>query len=335
MNKKIYIGILLSVVISGLVLFAYSASLNKNIILHILNSVSFYKFITAIFLTILSFVIDGIKYFIVFKVLGQKISPIAAINSCFITGYFSAVTPFSIGGQPFQILYLNKKGVKSSYATQVVFLRLFEMIFLMFLIDLTYIFAFSKNVAGISKNLISLGLILTFLTSLIILLSIIFPKLISKIVLLTSKIPLINRFFQAEKIESWFHELDEVIKKIFREHKFLLFLDLIMMFFLLMFQSYVFFYALNIFAPLRIKFIEFFATVNIVNAVAFLVPTPGASGSFEFVFTNALAPFAAEKELIIKGVLFFRFLSYYLVIIIGTLILFLNLLKPQKTSPKK
>lgn len=334
MSKKIYIGILSSVIISGLVLFAYSTSLNKNIILHILNSVSIYEFILAISLTLLSFVIDGIKHFIIFRALGQKINLISAINSCFIAAYFSAVTPFSVGGQPFQIMYLNKKGIKSSYATQVVFLRLFEMIFLMFLIDITYVFVFSKNVAGISKNLIFLGLFLTFISSLIILLSIIFPKIISKIILLTSKIPLINKFVNAEKIESWFHELDEVIRKIFREHKFLMFIDLIMMFLLLMFQSFVFFYAIDIFTPLKIKFIEFFATVNIVNAVAFLVPTPGASGSFEFVFTNALIPFATEKEFIIKGVLFFRFLSYYLVLIIGTLIVFLNLFKSKKISHK-
>ncbi|MDN5324354.1 MAG: glycosyltransferase 2 family protein [Thermosipho sp. (in: thermotogales)] len=332
MNKKIYVGIILSVIISGLVLFAYSATLNKNIILHILKSISLSHFIFAIILTIFSFVFDGIKHYIVFRNLGQKITLTSAINSCFITAYFSAVTPFSVGGQPFQILYLNKKGVKSSYATQVVFLRLFEMIFLMFLIDLTYIFVFSKNVFGISKNLIFLGLILTFLSSLTIILSIIFPKFISKIVLLISKIPLIKKFIKAEKIENWFHELDEVIKKIFREHKILLFLDIIMMFFLLMFQSYVFFYALNVFTPLKASFIEFFATVNIVNAVAFLVPTPGASGSFELVFTNALTPFASDKELIIKGVLFFRFLSYYLVLAIGTLILFLPIFKKTDNS---
>ncbi|SHH30657.1 lysylphosphatidylglycerol synthase transmembrane domain-containing protein [Thermosipho atlanticus] len=332
MNKKIYFGIIGSVVISGLVLFAYSATLSKNIILHILNSITLKELIIAIILTILSFVIDGIKHYLVFKTLGQKINLISSINSCFITAYFSAITPFSVGGQPFQILYLNKKGVKSSYATQVVFLRLFEMIFLMFLIDITYIFIFSKNVAGISKNLVNIGILLTFLSSFIILLSIIFPKMISKLILTLAKIPLVKKIVNLEKIEKWFLELDDVIKKIFREHPFLLIYDMIMMFFLLLFQSYVFYYAISIFTNINIKFVEFFATINIVNAVAFLVPTPGASGSFELVFTNTLKPFAMNAELIIKGVLFYRFLSYYLVLTFGTIILFLPMFKKIKKS---
>ncbi|MBO8160956.1 MAG: flippase-like domain-containing protein [Thermosipho sp. (in: Bacteria)] len=332
MNKKIYLGIIFSIIISSIVLFSFSATLNKNIILHIINSISLDQLVIAILLTILAFVIDGVKHYIIFNSLGQKLSLFSAVNSCFITAYFSAVTPFSVGGQPFQILYLNKKGIKSSYATQVVFLRLFEMIFLMFIIDITYVLVFSKNVAGISKKLIFLGLALTFISSLFILISIIFPKLISKIIVPFAKIPLIKRFIDAKKIENWFLELDEVVRKILNEHSFVLFIDLIMMFLLLLFQSYVFYYAINLFTEINLKFIEFFATVNIVNAVAFLVPTPGASGSYELVFTNAFKPFVTDKELIIKGVLFYRFLSYYLVLISGTLILLFSSFKKKEKN---
>ncbi|ABR30094.1 hypothetical protein SU69_01175 [Thermosipho melanesiensis] len=320
-KNKIVIGIILSILISGVVLFFYSFSLNKNIINSIFFSLNYEKFIVAIILVTLSFVFDGVKHFIVFRILDQKIGIFPSINSCFVTGYFSSVTPFSVGGQPFQIYYLNKKGVDSAYATQVVLLRLFEMISLMFFIDLSYIIFFSHNITGISQNIIFLGLILTFLSSIVILLGIAFPKTIGKLLRVLKKVKILSKIVNFDKIEHWFHKLDIVIKKIFREHKWLIFIDFIMMFILLIFQSYVFYYSIKIFTNINIPFFKFFSIVNIVNAVAFLVPTPGASGSFEIIYTNVFSSFSPNKEAIIKGVLFYRFLSYYLLIIFGTIIL--------------
>lgn len=328
MNKKIYLWILLSIIISGIVFSFYSSTLNKNIIIDIFTSISPCKFFIALLILLLSFVFDGLKNYIVFKKLGQQLSFFSAVNSCFISVYFSIITPFSVGGQPFQILYLTKKGVKSSYATQVIFLRLFEMYFIMFLIDLYYIFFLSNNlILGISKKIIIVGLILTFTSSLLILLGIIFPKFISKIIILFSKIPLINRFIQIDKINNWFSELDYVIKKIFKEHRNLLFFDLIMMFFLLIITSFNFYYSITAFTNLNINFFEFFAINNIINAVAYLTPTPGSSGGYELVFTNFLKSFSTNKELIIKGVLFYRFLTYYLILAAGTVILLLTTFK--------
>jgi len=331
MNKKILIGIILSIIISGIVFSIYSTTLNKNIIIDIFTSISPFELFIALIILIISFIFDGIKHYVVFRSLGQQLSFFTALNSCFIAAYFSTITPFSIGGQPFQILYLTKKGVKSSYATQIVFLRLFEMIFLMFLIDLYYLsFLSNRILLGISRKLIILGLILTLISSLSILLSIIFPKFISKIILLVSKIPLISKFVQTDKIKNWFSELDSVIKKIFKEHRNLLFFDLVMMFILLILISFVFFYAINTFTKLNINFFEFFAITNIINAIAFLTPTPGASGGFELVFSKFLESFATNKELIIKGVLFYRFLSYYLILSLGTTILLISTLKEKK-----
>lgn len=331
MSKKIYIWIILSVVISGIVFSAYSSALNKNIIVDIFTSLPPYKLFIALLILLISFFFDGLKNYIVFRSLGQKISFFSALNSCFVSVYFSIITPFSVGGQPFQIFYLTKKGVKSSYATQVIFLRLFEMYFIMFLIDLYYIFFLSNRMLlGISRKLIIFGLLLTFTFSLLILLSIIFPKFVSKMILLISKIPLINKFVHADKIENWFAELDFVIKKIFKEHRYLLLFDLVMMFFLLALTSFNFYYAINAFTKLKINFFEFFAINYIINAVAYLTPTPGSSGGYELVFSNFLKSFGESKELIIKGVLFYRFLSYYLILIFGTIILLIFAFKRKK-----
>ncbi|RDI92547.1 hypothetical protein Ob7_00605 [Thermosipho africanus Ob7] len=320
-KKMITFGIILSIIISGIVIFFYSFSLNKNILLSIFSKLSFEKILFSAILMILSFVFDGIKHYIVFKSLNQKISLISSINSCFVTGYFSAVTPFSVGGQPFQIYYLNKKGIKSTYATQVVFLRLFEMILLMFLVDLTYIFILKNNVIGISRSIITLGLILTLLSSTVILFSILFPKIFIKILEVFKKSKFLNKFIKFEKLENWFIELDETIRYILKNHKLLIAIDFVMMFALLIFQSYVFYYSINIFTELNIPFLHFFSIVNIINAVAFLVPTPGASGSFEIIYSHVLSSFSKKPSLIVNGVLYFRFLSYYLVILIGTLVL--------------
>ncbi|ANQ53333.1 hypothetical protein XJ44_02195 [Thermosipho affectus] len=320
-KNKIIIGIILSIIISGVILLFYSFSLNKNIIKTIFFSINYKEFLCAIILVLLSFILDGIKHYIVFKTLNQKINLISSINSCFVTGYFSSVTPFSMGGQPFQIYYLNKHGVDSAYATQIVFLRLFEMISLMFFIDLNYIVFLSNKIYGISNKIIFLGLILTLASSIAILFGIVFPKTFIKLLHTFKKWNFLSKIVNFERLENWFHKLDMVIKKIFNEHKKLILVDFIMMFLLLIFQSYVFYYSISIFTNMNLSFFKFFSITNIVNAVAFLVPTPGASGSFEIVYTNVLSEFATDKEAIIKGVLFYRFLSYYLLIIIGTIIL--------------
>ncbi|QTA38846.1 flippase-like domain-containing protein [Thermosipho ferrireducens] len=319
-ETRVIVGSIIAVIISAIVIYIYSFSLNKNIILNIFSSVKLSQIFIAILLTLFAFGFDGVKHYIVLKTLGQEITLLDAINSCFILAFFSAVTPFSAGGQPFQMVYLNKKGVESTYSMNVVMLRFFEMIFLMFLIDATYIFLFSGSISGISGSLINLGLVLTLATSIVVILGMLFPKKIARILSLI-RIPFLEKYIDRNSIEEWFYKLDYVVKTTFLEHKWLVFLDFIMMFVLLIIQSWVFYYAIKIFVPVHINFLQFLSIVNIVNTVVFLVPTPGASGSFEFIYSQALAPFAQNTEAIIKGVLFYRFLVYYLVLAVGIIIL--------------
>lgn len=56
---------------------------------------------------------------------GQKMGLYAAFKTYMIGEFFSSVTPFSSGGQPMQIIYLNSLGIGSGVSTSILGVQLF------------------------------------------------------------------------------------------------------------------------------------------------------------------------------------------------------------------
>ena len=72
--------------------------------------------------------LESIKYFIVTHAVTGKFRPMDSIKVGFVGKYYDDITPFSMGGQPMQIVYLCKKGHSPGTASAIILIKYFIQI---------------------------------------------------------------------------------------------------------------------------------------------------------------------------------------------------------------
>lgn len=77
---------------------------------------------------VLIMVFDVLQYCLISKTVTGKFHVGTSTKMNFIGRYYDAVTPFSTGGQPMQIYYLNSKGVSGGNSSAMVLIRYFASI---------------------------------------------------------------------------------------------------------------------------------------------------------------------------------------------------------------
>lgn len=82
----------------------------------------------AVLAVLLTMALDVSKYAIISKTVTGKVHLATSAKCHFIGKYYDAVTPFSSGGQPMQIYYLNTKGISGGNSTAMVMIRYFSSV---------------------------------------------------------------------------------------------------------------------------------------------------------------------------------------------------------------
>lgn len=84
--------------------------------------------VVLVLVVIATMVLDVSKFCIICKTVTGKYMLRASVKTNFIGRYYDAVTPFSTGGQPMQIYYLNSKGISGGNSSAIVLIRYFSSI---------------------------------------------------------------------------------------------------------------------------------------------------------------------------------------------------------------
>ncbi len=247
------------------------------------------------------------------------------IHQTMITQFFNGITPFSTGGQPMQIYMLNKSGIKVAHATNIIVqdfimyqLALIIMGILALIANWYYQFF---DVSNTLKSLIIIGFIINILVGLC-LLFISFSKkfnhfagkaiitLATKIKIVKDKDSLIKKW--EEKL-SEFHESGVLFKK-----KKVLFLKCV----LYHLASLLIFYSIPLFIFLSLDFNIPVSLLKTITSSAFVliignfVPIPGGSGGIEYGFVSFFGS-TVQSSILLSALIIWRFITYYLGIIIG------------------
>ena len=76
--------------------------------------------IMAVVCFLVAEILIGIRLHVLAKKFNKKTNFIACVKSEFVCQYYSKLTPFAVGGQPFQVYSLNKSGFKANNAITMV-----------------------------------------------------------------------------------------------------------------------------------------------------------------------------------------------------------------------
>lgn len=277
--------------------------------------------IPAALLFIVGFGSECFKYALMTKKLGRQPDWRVGVRTTMLGRYYDNITPAAVGGQPFQIHYMYTHGVKDGYAAMIPVIGLMstQLGFLIVAFFTFVLFGYTIDPVVMGTGL--LGLIFYALLPVAVLVATFNPKLVKKIVswgvALLAKVHIVKDRATAEaKTEASIEQYTNCVKKIIKNKKLTIIILALSVVFHISITALPFF-ILKAFGG-EINFFACFATVLAITSSIYIIPTPGNAGAAESVF------FLVFKSLttgyVFWAVLFWRFFTYYIYIILGLII---------------
>ena len=243
-----------------------------------------------------------------------------ARRTCLIGRYYDNITPAAIGGQPFQIYYMNKNtSIKGGLATTIPIISMISGQIGFIIVAVTCLLfgsASTTNTALIATA--CFGLIFYAFWPIAVLAATFLPKATSEIITLgvhfLAKIHIIkDRNKAIEKADKGVEEYARCVKMILKTRGLFLSTILISIVFHILISSIPYF-VLTAFGA-QIDFLPCFVSVIAVTSAVYFVPTPGNAGAAEGTFYAVFS--ALSSGYIFWAMLIWRFFSYYIYIIMG------------------
>ena len=241
--------------------------------------------------------------------------------------FFNAITPFSSGGQPFEIYYLKREKIKLADVTTVVIEQF--VVYQIALVLLGVIAIIANNIfnifpsSSVLRNLVTLGFVINTLITVVLFLLAFTTKtnkyIIDKVIKILHKLKIVKNVEQREeKFNNYINDLHDGTKKLL-ENKFHFF-EMILANFLGLICLYL--------VPLAIlystgDFTSFNGLESIVSSayvmlIGSFVPIPGGSGGLEYGFMQFYGTFI-KGSVLTAMMITWRFVTYYIPMIIGAI----------------
>ncbi len=277
---------------------------------------------------LLALAVETLKYVIMMRSLGVKVSVRAAFETAALGKYYDNITPSGVGGQPFQIYHLYKHGYDpgASAAMPLAGFLNMQMAFVFMAIVLFILFGSVIDTAAV-KVPAYIGLVFYSFVPALIMIFIISHntavKIVSFFVRLAGKLKLIKDVQQ---------KTDSIVKTLGDYHESILLLGkrkgtLVKLFLLsLLYQAAICsipFFVLHAFGGYG-AFHEILTMTFFIYAAITIIPTPGnsgaAEGSFYLIFSRL------EPSGLFWAMVIWRLICYYFFILIGLLVYAYNAL---------
>ncbi len=326
-NKNI-INIIVLIIITALVLIFALKDDFDEIVNHILNINLIYLFIAFIMIFIY-WLLRSLALHTISKKVDKNNKFLSSFQLMLRTQFFNAVTPFSTGGQPYQIYFLRKQGMSTPMATSVIIQN-----FIVYQIALVFLGVVSVlfnsifhifNKVTLLQHLVLIGFIVNTLVIVVMFIISFSKKLNRKLIhigiTLLTKLHLVKN--KNKKLSEWDNHINTFHEgaKILLENKFDFFKTIIYNLLAL-----ICLYAIPL--PLLYSMGDYSSytifTAVVTNAYVMLmgsfVPIPGASGGLEYGFISFYSNFITGAKL--KTImLLWRFVTYYFGLIVGSIAL--------------
>lgn len=263
---------------------------------------------------------------ILMKARGQTIKSKHVYVVGFTEHFFSGVTPFSTGGQPFEVYALAQRGVKARESTGVLMMNFITyMISTNFFAFLSLIY-YEKFTAGM-QNFVPLaiaGFTINFLVLAIIVTLGVSKKICGGIIKLVNalcRIKWINKLLGSKipELEEYFVGVQEAFRSL-ASHKgasiLCVLLNVVKMAF---YYAIPFFVLKSVFPSLGAEYF-WYVTLGASFAITMVVflPTPGTTGGVEFTLQSILATVPSVTSAVAaSGMILWRGITYFLPMLVS------------------
>ena len=332
----------LVVLLLTIILLIFMLKDNFNETINSLTSVNISFLIIAILLFILSYICDALSYYYVVKQYKSDYTVRKAFRLNILTKFFNGITPLASGGQPLQLYELHKDKVKMHDASTIVIqFYVIYQIALVIISTISVIFLVTMNLMTLDhfiKHMLIIGYLINIVI-LFILFFISFNKRINKsiidfIIIVLYKLKIVKN--KDRKIAKWNNSCNEFHEsaKLMLKNKNTLCRGVILQIFNLLFLytiPLILVYALKITSNLNLG-ITIIASSFVFLAGCY-IPIPGATGGMEYGFYKFFGNYVPKNN-ISSLIILWRFITYFLPVIIGGIIFNINIKKREDNEVK-
>lgn len=315
------------IIITGFVLY-FSLKDNFHTILNEIIHINIVWLLLSFGLVFMFWLLKAIATTKIVRIFQKEYKLKQAFRLVLETNFFHAITPFSVGGQPYEIYSLKKSKLKLTEATNssisnfivyqiaLVLLGIFAMIY-------NHYFHLLEN-NGLLKHLVTLGFLINFFVIVILFLLTCTKKinqLLMKLIIgILNKLKILkNKEQKIQQFNQYLNEFHSGAKILFQNKKqffiliFLHTLGLICLYLIPFFLSY----AMDIHAFSILDAVVVSAYVMLIGS---FVPIPGGTGGLEYGFIAFYGNFIQGGK-INAMMLIWRFITYYFAMILGAILL--------------
>lgn len=329
MNEKLkkVANVIVLALVTCLVLY-FSLKDNFNTIINEIINVNIFWLVISFLLALSFWFFKAIATTRIANIFKKDYSIKQGMRLVLETNFFHAITPFAVGGQPYEIYSLKKSKLKITEATNVSIVNFIVYQIALVLLGIIAIvynhhFVLLKE-NDLLKNLVVVGFLVNFIV-IVALFLLTCTKKINKILMkfiikVLNKIHLVkNKDEKIKQFNEYLNEFHQGAKILLQDKK--LFIKLIFVHFIGLISSYLIpltlTYAMGISSYTGIEAIVLSSYVMLIGA---FVPIPGGTGGLEYGFMTFYGSFIKGSKLN-AIMLLWRFITYYFAMILGAILL--------------
>ena len=329
MNEKLkkVANVIVLALVTCLVLY-FSLKDNFNTIINEIINVNIFWLVISFLLAISFWFFKAIATTRIANIFKKDYSIKQGMRLVLETNFFHAITPFAVGGQPYEIYSLKKSKLKITEATNVSIVNFIVYQIALVLLGIIAIvynhhFVLLKE-NDLLKNLVVIGFLVNFIV-IVALFLLTCTKKINKILMkfiikVLNKIHLVkNKDEKIKQFNEYLNEFHQGAKILLQDKK--LFIKLIFVHFIGLISSYLIpltlAYAMGISSYTGIEAIVLSSYVMLIGA---FVPITGGTGGLEYGFMTFYGSFIKGSKLN-AIMLLWRFITYYFAMILGAILL--------------
>lgn len=330
-NSKSYALNFILIITFTLAVLWFALKDNYQDMMSLIKNVSWYWFIIILSWGLLYTCLIACIYLLLGRKYKKKYSMREAIENAFIGSFFAGITPSSTGGQFGQIYVMKKQGIKMSDGASLlwadfIIYQTTMMVYVTILFFSCFAQFYGENTLFFTLVLIGYGVNACIISALWTMA--LFPKAYVKLsglaVSLLSKLHIVKN--QERTLDAWTIQLNAFTKEIKRlknDRELIAKTVLINVIRLTMLYSlpFVICYAMGHPLPYS-QLLTVIAMSSFVTMANTFIPIPGASGGTEWAFVLIFSTII-DSTLAKSVMLFWRFSTYFFVMIIGGLIFIL------------
>ena len=330
--KKKLISFILIVLAASLVLY-FSLKDDFNTIINTILNINIIWLIVAFLFLFIYYALRALSIEIIAKKFKSNYKFKSAFRMVLETNFFHAITPFSTGGQPYEIYSLNKSGIKVADSISISvgnFITYQIALVSLGLVAIISNLLFNIIEASLLKGLIILGFIINFLV-IVFLLWISISKKTEKNILyilidLLGKIKLIkNPKKKKDELHVYLNDFTKGSELLFKDKKNMILLTFYHLLALII--LYLIPFVLFIGISVNIKISDVIVIMSYVMLIGSFVPIPGGTGGLEYGFVTFFSKYMIASK-VNAMMLVWRFITYYFGLILGSIVL--NMKKENK-----